>query len=114
MNNSVRFVTNEQGRAVGVLLGIAEYRRLTGGALPDSEYLTDLNDDEVRALANMRLSASEQLRLDDLLDRNREGQLCESEVAELDRTLSQIDQLSLLKARALYTLQQRNSLFLAA
>lgn len=43
----------------------------------------------------------------ELLRRNREEQLSADEEEELDRLLEQVDYMNVLKARAMYTLQQR-------
>ena len=70
----------------------------------DSEFLIGLSDDELEALADSILSPSAQARLDELLDRNAEGQLTAADQAELDRLLAKVDQLTILKTRARYTL----------
>jgi hypothetical protein len=66
--------------------------------------LTGLSSDELNALADVVLTPAFQARLDDLLNRNAESQLSDDENAELDRLLAQVDQLTLLKTRARYTL----------
>ena len=73
----------------------------------DSEYLVGLSDGELEALASGMLAPSAQARLDELLLSNNEGRISPKEQGELDRVLEQIDQLTLLKARAQYTLHQR-------
>jgi hypothetical protein len=73
----------------------------------DSEVLVGLSDGELEALADSVLAPSAQARLDDLLDRNAAGQLAPSEQAELDHLLARVDQLTILKTRARYTLGQR-------
>lgn len=72
-----------------------------------SEALVGLSDDELEALADSVLAPSAQARLDELLGRNAHGQLGAKEQAELDRLLSRVDQLTILKTRARYTLGQR-------
>jgi hypothetical protein len=67
-------------------------------------YLTGLSSDEVNALADSVLAPAVQARLDELLNRNAESQLFDDESAELDRLLAKVDQLTLLKTRARYTL----------
>jgi hypothetical protein len=49
----------------------------------------------------------QQERLSDLLQHNREEGLSTDEQRELDRLLERVDQMNVLKARAMYTLQQR-------
>jgi hypothetical protein len=73
----------------------------------NGELLVGLSDDELEALADSILSPSAQARLDQLLARNAEGQLAASEQAELDRLLAKVDQLTIIKTRARYTLDQR-------
>ena len=73
----------------------------------DSEILVGLSQDELEALADSILVPSAQSRLDDLLERNAEGQLSANEQLELDRLLAKVDQLTILKTRAKFTLHQR-------
>ena len=73
----------------------------------DSELLVGLSDDELEALAGGLLAPAAQSRLDELLERNAEGRLAPDEQAELDRLLARIDQLTILKTRARYTLGQK-------
>ena len=73
----------------------------------DSELLVGLSDDESEALADSMLAPSAQARLDKLLERNAENQLAVDEQAELDRLLARVDQLTILKTRARYTLRQQ-------
>ena len=74
--------------------------------LRSTEVLTDLSTDELTASADSRLAPSAQARLDDLLERNRELTLTSDELAEMDWFLQQVDQLTLLKTRARFTLSQ--------
>lgn len=104
MPDSVQYVTNEQGDRIGVLLDLEMYHRLTHPLTEDAEYLTGLNPAELSALADMMLAPPAQSRLDALLTRNAESALVESEIAELDQLLDQVDSLSILKTRARYTL----------
>ena len=73
----------------------------------DAELLVGLSDGELEALADSLLAPSAQARLDELLDRNGRGDLTASEQSELDRLLAQVDQLTILKTRARYTLGQK-------
>lgn len=114
MNENARFIIDEQGQQVGVLLSISEYRRLMGATSPDPELLVGMSVEELNALSEMKLTIPDQARLDDLLARNHEGQLPPEEIQELDQLLAQVDLLSLLKARAKYTLQQRSFLLIPA
>ena len=70
----------------------------------DSEMLTGLSAGELEALSDSLLAPSAQGRLDELLARNSQQQLAAAEVLELDRLLEQVDQLTILKTRARYTL----------
>ena len=73
----------------------------------DSELLVGMSDDELEALADSILAPSAQVRLDKLLERNVASQLADDEQAELDRLLTRVDQLTILKTRARYTLRQQ-------
>jgi hypothetical protein len=73
----------------------------------DSELLVGLSYDELEALADSMLAPSAQQRLDDLLERNIENRLTADEHLELDGLLTRVDQLTILKTRARYTLRQR-------
>jgi hypothetical protein len=70
----------------------------------DPEMLVGLSG-ELEALSDSLLAPSAQARLDELLTRNAQRQLGESDAAELDRLLERVDQLTVLKTRARYTLQ---------
>lgn len=75
----------------------------------DPELLVGLSDGELEALAESLLAPSAQARLDELLTRNAESQLSARDNAELDRLLERIDQLTLLKTRARYTLHHQQA-----
>ena len=75
----------------------------------DPELLVGLSADELEALSDSLLAPSAQARLDELLARNAQKQLEGSEVAELDRLLERVDQLTVLKTRARYTLQHHQA-----
>lgn len=70
----------------------------------DPEVLLGLSDGELEALAESLLIPTAQALLDDLLSRNEQSQLSAVEEAELDRLLDRVDQLTILKTRARYTL----------
>lgn len=73
----------------------------------DSELLVSLSEDELEALAESRLAPASQARIDELLDRSDRSQLGPDESAELDRLLGQVDQLTVLRTRARYTLRHQ-------
>jgi hypothetical protein len=103
MVQDVRYVTDEAGERVAVLLDLATYHKLTA-ARSDSELLTGLSHDELVALAESALSVDAQNQLNDLLSRNTEGALSGDDLATLDRLLARVEDLNILKARARYTL----------
>jgi hypothetical protein len=110
MSESMRYITNEQGDRVGVLLDLETYQRLVTPLPLDEDCLVGLSQPELQALASCKLSPSEQARLDDLLSRNSESALSPDETLELEQLLEEVDHLTLLKARAQYTLKQRTEL----
>jgi hypothetical protein len=69
------------------------------------EILVGLTAGELEALSDSLLAPSAQAHLDELLTRNAQHQLEAAEVSELDRLLERVDQLTVLKTRARYTLQ---------
>lgn len=72
----------------------------------DPELLTGLSVDELEALADSLLAPAAQARLDELLARRLEARLSPEDDSELDRLLQRTDQLTILKTRARYTLNQ--------
>jgi hypothetical protein len=110
MPESVRYITNEGGERVGVLLDLDVYQRLANTEALDVDCLVGLSIDELRALANCKLSTVDQAHLDNLLARNADSQLSDVEVTELDRLLAEGDYLTILKARARYTLKCMDAL----
>ena len=74
--------------------------------MSDSELLTSLTCEELEALADSLLAPAAQSHLDDLLARRHEGPLSPAENNELDSLLRKADQLTILKTRARYTLNQ--------
>ena len=104
MLEQVRYITDENGNQVGVLLDISSYRRLIALKTNDPELLIGLSQDELEALADSQLAPESQVQLDDLLARNQDGQLNSVDEEQLDNLLAQLDQLTLLKTRAKYTL----------
>lgn len=72
----------------------------------DPELLTSVSIDELEALAAGVLAPATQSRLDQLLSLAKESSLSADQEAELDDLLRKTDQLNLLKARALYTIER--------
>lgn len=70
--------------------------------------LQDLNDAELVALAQAVVSPERQEQLASLLQEHQLGALTSDKAAALDAMLEEIDQVALLKARALYTLHLRH------
>lgn len=114
MSEHIQYITNDRGDRVGVLLDLAIYQRLTNSANFDTEYLDSLSMDELQALAQSQLATVSQIRLHELLARNSESQLSTDEIAELDRLIAQVDQLTILKTRARYTLNRLQELVTVA
>jgi molybdenum cofactor biosynthesis enzyme MoaA len=114
MSEHVRYITNEQGERVGVLLDMEAYQKLANFLTLDSECLNGLSLDELQALADSKLAPASQARLDELLSENTESRLSADEVAELDHLVAQIDQLTILKTRARYTLNRLQQLAVAS
>jgi hypothetical protein len=73
----------------------------------DSELLISLSEAELKALADGRLATASQARIDELLELKANAELSPEDTAELDRLLGQVDQLTVLKTRARYTLRQQ-------
>jgi len=111
MSDQVQYLTNEQGRRIGVLLDLDTYHRLIHGAGVDNNCLIGLNQLELKALAESLLAPAAQSRLDELVACHAENPLSGAELAELDSLLAQVDYLTLLKTRARYTLQSLENLF---
>ncbi|MEZ4733719.1 MAG: hypothetical protein R3E79_42015 [Caldilineaceae bacterium] len=107
MSQSIQYLTDEQGEKVSVLLDIHEYQRLTRPPTIDPDLLLGLSQPELHALAFCKLAPEQQVRLDDLLERNGNQALSPEEIAELDKLLEDIDYLNVLKTRARYTLVQQ-------
>ncbi len=110
MSEQARYITNEHGERVGVLLDLETYNWLTQASSLDTECLIGLDRAELLALAESMLAPAAQARLDGLLAHNAESQLSEDELAQLDRLLAQVDHLTLLKTRARYTLKSLENL----
>jgi hypothetical protein len=75
----------------------------------NSELLVGLSVAELEALTDSLLAPAAQQRLDELISRRKQKQLTTSEEASLDSILNQVDHLTILKARALVTLEQQRT-----
>jgi hypothetical protein len=75
----------------------------------DSELLLGMSVEELEALADGLLAPAAQARMDDLLARQKERLLSAGEERELDALLQKVDQLTILKTRARYTLNQERT-----
>ncbi|MFQ5595850.1 MAG: hypothetical protein ACE5HA_17020 [Anaerolineae bacterium] len=104
----VRYLVEEDGRRVGVVLEWDDYQDLRDALEADPDLLLGLNEAELQALAEGMLSSPFKERLDELLERNREEGMSPREERELDHLLEYIDSMNVLKARAMYTLQRRH------
>jgi hypothetical protein len=114
MSETVRYITDDTGEPIGVLLDLEAYRQLTNPLLSDRKCLVGLSRDELIVLANCKLAPAEQSRLDDLLTQQAELGLSTTEALEVDQILAEADHLMVLKARALYTLKQLDDLVTAS
>lgn len=74
------------------------------------DVLSGLTDKELYALADAMMPADKQRRLTRLLRKNSSETIRGNEINQLDALLVECQQISLLKARALLTLQKRESL----
>ncbi len=101
----VRYITEEDGRRVGVVLAWEDYERLRKQRADDADLLVGLTRSELEALAHSKLSIDQQTRLEELLAEAKARALTPEEEDELNQLLDRIDQLNLLKAKALLTLQ---------
>ncbi len=107
MSEAVQYLINQQGERVGVLLDLETYHRIVNTPASDDEFLMGLSLEELQALANSQLASAEQARLKELLTQNAEDQLSAGAIATLDRLLTQVNNLNLLKTRARYTLMNQ-------
>lgn len=100
----IQYITDEQGQKTGVLLDVATYQQLIKQEPMDPNLLVGISQAELEALATSQLAPAAQSRLEKLLAKQKDRALTTSESEELDKLLSQIDQLTILKTRARYTL----------
>ncbi len=105
-SSSVQYVTQEDGKRVGVVMSLDHYQRLQTRYVPDPDELSGFTQAELEALAQGMLTSSKQERLQNLLNLNSEAKLNADEERELDQLIERIDLLNILKARAIFTLQQ--------
>ena len=75
----------------------------------DPEMLVGLSVGELEALSESLLAPAAQARLDDLSARNAERLLSAAELAELESLLERVDQLTVVKTRARYTLHHQKA-----
>lgn len=106
----IQYLVEEDGQRVGVVLRWEDYQKLCVTYPADPDLLVGLSDAELQALADSVLVSRQQDRLSDLLRRNHDEGLSADEERELDRLLERVDQMNVLKARAMYTLQQRQEM----
>jgi hypothetical protein len=106
----IQYLVKDSGERVGVVLSLKDYQELCAAQSSDPELLVGLSDVELEILADGMLAIRLQERLSYLLHLSREGKPSVEEQLELDRLLEQIDQMNVLKARAMYTLQQRQEM----
>jgi len=104
----VQYITEENGQRVGVVLSWDDYKKIQGSILDDPDQLSGMSRAELEALAYSELSPQRQERMDELLRKNNESTLSEDEQKELAQLIDQIDQLNILKARALLTLRRQS------
>jgi hypothetical protein len=98
-----RFLKNNEGQ-VEVILDVATYERLLRSQSPDPKLLRDLTREQLEALAKSTLTTSEESSLHALIEKKKTRGLTPEETLQLGELLEQVDQLALVKARALYTL----------
>jgi len=110
---TVRYLVEDSGKRVGVVLNWKDYLELVAAQSHDPELLVGLCDAELEILADSILVPRLQERLSHLLQLNQEGNLSDEEKQELDRLLEQVDQMNVLKARAMYSLHQRREMTIA-
>jgi hypothetical protein len=103
-----RFVTNREGQKV-VELDVKTYEQLVRSA-SDPLLLRDVTLEQLEALAEGKLSTASQAELSSLIQKEKAGGATPEEIAMLDKLMKQLDQLDMLKARAIYTLQKAHGL----
>lgn len=102
----VQYIVTDDGQRTAVVLRWEDYQALRAKVSTDPDLLVGLGEAELEALAEGVLSLRHQAQLNELIERNRRGDLSEAEQRELDQLLARVDSMNTLKARALYTLRQ--------
>lgn len=74
--------------------------------MTDLELLVGLTQTDLLDLSRARLAQATEARLKELLSFDANEELTGKESAELDHLLEQVEQLTILKTRARYTLKQ--------
>jgi hypothetical protein len=100
-----RFVTTAQGR-VEVIMDEQTYQALLGSNSPDPLLLRELTLEQLKALAEGKLTTDTQAQLNGLIQKEKAGKATAEESVTLDKLLHQLDQLDMLKAKAFYTLKR--------
>jgi hypothetical protein len=100
-----RFVTTAQG-TVEVIMDEQTYEALVSSNSPDPLLLRDLTLEQLKALAEGKLTTDTQAQLNGLIQKEKTGKATAEESAILDKLLHQLDQLDMLKAKAFYTLKK--------
>ena len=90
-----------EGRAVEDYVGHMVEEKLTGDKEREFALMASLPDEDVLAMADLRMSEEESRRASQLLELNREGQLDPTQRAELDRYMDLYNQGMLKKALGL-------------
>jgi hypothetical protein len=99
-----RFLTNNQGQTTEVVLDVSTYERLLSSQSSDPKVLRDFSREQLEALAKSTLTTTEENTLHGLVEKKKTEGLTQDEEAQLGKLLEQVDQLALVKAKALYTL----------
>ena len=100
-----RFVTTPQG-TVEVVMDEKTYEALVSSNSSDPLLLRDLTLEQLKALAEGKLTTDVQAQMNGLIQKEKAGQATSEESAILDKLLHQLDQLDMLKAKAFYTLKK--------
>ena len=95
---------------MGLQIKTASDVKKINGEIETLDVLSGLTDKELHALADAMMPADKQRRLTRLLRKNSLGKIREQEIEELDALLVECQQISLLKVKALLTLQKRGRL----
>jgi hypothetical protein len=102
-----RFITDPNGKRTEVILDLESYQTFLQSQMLGENLLVGVSETELRALAKGKLATDEQEWLSSLIQREKAGEFSPEETQELDTILGDLDQLDLLKAKALYTLKVR-------